>query len=177
MRNILFTIVMLLPFIGIGQESKLSDLISSQIQRGLVQGDGVGYPTWMTDTPLQLPRTSSLKNVIPQFEGIEFSSTDSEVTLIGEYVRSNAISNYIQYPTFGSYKIYTEKNIGQSNEEGIIIITTVGIGDANYPHSPSGVDEGQKIVITYKIISDTEIVFGYDNKKAFFYEITYDKIK
>tara|TARA_A100001234_G_scaffold70154_1_gene61782 strand:- start:589 stop:1095 length:507 start_codon:yes stop_codon:yes gene_type:complete len=168
MKNILLTILMLLPFIVIGQESKLSDLISSQINR---YQKGKDY-SWITDSPLSLPRTSSLKNVTPKFEGVVFYDSN-EVSLIGEYVDGNVIA----YPTFGEYKIYAEKNIGQSNEEGIIIITTVGIGDPNYPHSPSGVDEGQKIVINYKIFSETEILLGYDNKRSFFYEIRYDQIK
>ena len=156
-----------MPFIGIGQETKLSEIISSQIQR---DQPGKSY-TWISDTPLQLTRTSSLKNVTPKFIGVEFNS--DEMTLIGEYVEGNVI----QYPTFGVYKIFAEKNIGKNNEEGLIILTADGIGDPNYPHSPSGVDEGQKLVISYKIISDTELLLGYDNKRAYFYEIRYDKIK
>ena len=154
-----------MPFIGIGQETKLSEIISSQIQR---DQPGKSY-TWISDTPLQLTRTSSLKNVTPKFIGVEFNS--DEMTLIGEYVEGNVI----QYPTFGVYKIFAEKNIGKNNEEGLIILTAVGLPDSKY--SPSGVDEGQKLVISYKIISDTELLLGYDNKRAYFYEIRYDKIK
>jgi hypothetical protein len=167
MKNILFTLALLVSFSFFGQNYKLVDIISSQINRSQ---KAKGY-SWITDSPLSLPRTSSLKNVTPKFKGVDFDS--NEVILVGEYVDGNVI----QYPTFGGYKIYAEKNIGQSNEEGIIIITVAGVDDPNYPHSPSGADEGQKIVINYKIISDTEILFGYDNKRSFFYEIRYDQIK
>tara|TARA_B110000046_G_scaffold151337_1_gene160016 strand:+ start:2283 stop:2789 length:507 start_codon:yes stop_codon:yes gene_type:complete len=168
MKKLLLSILMTLPFVCIGQNYKLTDIVSSQINRSQ---KGKGY-SWITDSPLLMPRTSSLKNVTPKFEGVDFSESN-EVVLIGEYVDGNVM----QYPTFGVYKIYAEKNIGQSNEEGIIIITVSGIGDPNYPHSPSGADEGQKIVINYKIISNTEILLGYDNKRSFFYEIRYDQIK
>ena len=168
MKKLLFTIFITLPFVCIGQNYKLTDLVSSQINRS---EKGKIY-SWITDSPLLMPRTSSLKNVTPKFEGVSFYESN-EVVLIGEYVDGNVE----QYPTFGEYKIYAEKNIGQPNEEGIIIITVSGGFDPNYPHSPSGADEGQKIVINYKLISDTEILLGYDNKRSFFYEIRYDQIK
>ena len=107
MKNILVIILVIMSFIGIAQESKLSEIISSQIERDEYRKQ---Y-SWITDTPLKLARTSSLKNVTPKFEGVSFNLNDN-ITLISEYVNGNIVT----YPTFGKYKIITEKIL-----EGLLI--------------------------------------------------------
>ena len=158
MRKILVIILILNSFIGYGQSSKLSEII--HFQNLSFEGSGEKC-YWISDTPLQLPGTSSISNDIPKFEVIDFcfgfpstGSDYSEVMLIGELQqnentreKNNGAYGYtnkiIAYPTFGDFKIFVAKNMGEINEEGLIIITVHGIGDPNYPHSPSVVDEGK----------------------------------
>ena len=166
----LLLVLLALPLIGFGQVSILSNLILHQIERNEY---GKSF-CWITDNPLKLPRTSSFENVTPQFEAIDFY--ENEVMLTGEFENDEQTGkrNVCAYPTFGRYKIFAEKNIGKINEEGLIIISTDFSPEL---HSPSGVDNGTNLVINYRVVSETELLLSYDNKKAFFYEIRYDQIK
>ena len=157
MRKLLFTILLISPFIGIGQ-------VSNFAEKSYVASMGQLKILWLTDTPLTLKDEKKIKAIeliYPEVDGFKIVHHFSESD--GGWKKYSAIKN----STKGDYRIIVEKNKGKNNEEGVLILTST--------YSEGGIPSGINFILNYKFISEVEVIISIDNKRALYYLVEYSK--
>jgi hypothetical protein len=155
MKKLLFIILMMLPFIGVGQVDNFSE-------KSYLASIGKFKILWLTDTPLTLideKKIKAIELIYPEVDGFKIVHRFSESD--GGWKNYSAIKN----PTKGDYRIIVEKNKGKNNEEGVLILTST--------YSEGGIPDGINFILNYKFISETEVIISVDNKRALYYLVEY----